>query len=74
MPVLKIYENDSREDLIAVYSGFPWEYDYRTKILTVWTTKTDGIQYKCEDMDYNDFVYRAYQSILPEENKEDVGF
>lgn len=74
MPVLKIYEDDSRDELVAVFSGFPWEWDYKKKTLTVWKTKTDGIQYRCESMDYNEIVYRAYKSIRPTEKKEEGMF
>ena len=67
--LIKIYEDDSRVNLIAVYSGFPWYWDCRNKILSINTTQTDAIQYKCEEINFYGQVCHAFQFVkLPEEN------
>lgn len=51
MPLLRIYVNRNKKDPMAVYCGLPWEWNGRTKELTIYTSKTDGIVYICRILD-----------------------
>ena len=74
MPVLEIFEKDTDEESIVVYSGATWVYQSKNKHLTVWIQDVQ-FDYPCEKLAHNEngTIFLAYSEIVPpEENPEEV--
>ena len=64
MPLLRIFLSRESTEPMAVYCGLPWEWNGRTKELTIYTSKTDSIVYICRILDTsNKDEVIAYQEI-----------
>ena len=77
MPVLVIYERDTDEEPLVVYSGATWVYQVKSKKLTVWMQDVQ-FDYPCEKMDnkIGEKIFMAYCEIVPPEEQPDevIGF
>lgn len=74
MPVLEIFEKDTDEKSIVVYSGATWVYQPKIQHLTVWIQDVQ-FDYPCEKLSHNEngTIFLAYGEIVsPEENLEEV--